>query len=99
MNIIEQLEELNWKPYDDPTSDADYSYEHWITHDGLKLYVIHCSVYDIKPYIDDLQAMYTVQFTRNNGQIFNVELLSGTPEEAVEFFEEIYGNMNCQPYE
>lgn len=99
MNIIEQLEALNWISYNDPLTDAELSYEFWLRSEGRKLFAIHCNVYNVEPYLSGLQPVYEVQLTRNNGQVFNVEYLSGTPEEALEFFLDIYNNMNCQPYD
>lgn len=99
MNTIEQLEALNWTPYNDPLTDAESSYEFWVRSEGRKLFAIHCHIYSAEPYMSGLHPVYEVQLTRSNGQVFNVELLSGSSEEAVEFFAGIYNNMNCQPYD
>lgn len=99
MNIITQLEDLNWTPYTNRLNSADHSYEFWVKFNGIKLYTVHCDVYNMTEYGRGLDHQYSVQFNTSNGQVFNVELLGCSPEEALMFFDEMYEKMDCVPYD
>jgi hypothetical protein len=86
--------------------DKFYQLKVWSHDCDKKLYFINCHLYDYKDFPqapdslkEDLQAMFKVQFSFGENEVFNVDYSTQNVEDALQFFEKMYTSMNCTAYD
>lgn len=85
--------------------DKFYQLKVWSQSGDKRLYFVNCHLYDYSSFSQapdflksNLQAMFKVQFSLG-GDVFNVDFSTQNVEEALQFFEKMYNNMNCTAYD
>tara|TARA_Y100000588_G_scaffold244854_1_gene259064 strand:- start:9304 stop:9648 length:345 start_codon:yes stop_codon:yes gene_type:complete len=114
MKIEQQLVEKGFKEFRDGLkTDKDIyvkSYQLKVRdNQGNILYFINVTLYDYNLFCNpsvvpdhlkqDLQPDTSVQFTSEDGEVFNVEYFGKDVDRMVKFYDNIFHTMKCQNYE
>lgn len=114
MKIEQQLIEKGFKEFRDGLKkDKDIYYKSYqlkVRDDqGNTLYFITVALYDYNLFCNpsvvpahfkqDLQPDTSVQFTSEDGEVFNVEYSGKDVDRMVKFYDNVFHTMKCQSYE
>lgn len=114
MKIEQQLIDKGFKEFRNPLkTDKDIyskSYQLKVRDDkGNTLYFITVDLYDYNLFCNpsvvplqlkqDLQPDISVQFTSEDGEVFNVEYSEKDVDKMMKFYDNIFHKMKCQNYE